>query len=153
MPKIDIAALPVETGSGYPAKYNQGFEHRHTTRMGDASGITQFGVNLVRLDPGAMSSLRHWHEEQDEFLVVTEGRLTLVDDAGETLLSPGDCAAFPKGDANGHHIVNQSEATGAFVVVGSRTPTETGWYPDIDMKVTFAEQQFSFTKRDGTPIE
>ena len=152
MPKIDIASLPVRTGSGYPDRYNVGFEGRKATALGDPSGLTQFGVNLVQLDPGAQSALRHWHEEQDEFLVVMSGDLVLIDDDGETPLKPGDCCAFPKGDANGHHIVNQTDTVGSFIVVGTRTATETGWYSDIDMMVKFQGNAFSFTRQDGSEI-
>ncbi|MEL7116748.1 MAG: cupin domain-containing protein [Pseudomonadota bacterium] len=152
MPKIDIGALPWRNGSSYPAPHDQGFETRHQVALGDPMGLTQFGANLVRLEPGGRSSLRHWHVEQDEFLVVTSGDLTLVDDDGETPLSPGDCCAFPANDGNGHHIVNQSDADGSFVVVGTRTPTETGWYSDVDMKVQVENGVFSFTKQDGTDI-
>lgn len=153
MPKIDMKNLPETSGSGYPAPYNEGFERRHNQRLGAAAGLTQFGANHVRLEPGAMSSQRHWHEEQDEFLVVTAGELTLVDDNGETPLVPGDCCAFPKGDGNGHHIINKSDADGCFVVVGTHTATETGWYSDIDMKVTAEHGAFTFTRKDGSPIE
>ncbi len=153
MPKINISSLPTNSGSSYPKPYDQGFEKRHTTRLGDVSGITQFGANLVRLEPGGKSSLRHWHVQQDEFLVVTDGELTLVDDNGDTLLVAGDCAAFPKNDGNGHCIENKSDADGAFVVVGTRTPTETAWYSDIDMKVAVENGEFTFTRQDGSPIE
>lgn len=152
MPKIDIASLPVTTGSGYPKPHDAGFEKRAQTRLGDVSGLTQFGVNLVRLEPGGMSSLRHWHERQDEFLVVTEGALVLVDDTGDTLLEPGDCCAFPAGDENGHHIVNRSDSAGAFIVVGTRTVTERGWYSDVDMRVDVADGEFRFSKRNGAPL-
>ena len=152
MPKLDLNALPSETGSGYPAEFDQGFEKRHTTRLTNPGGITQFGVNHVRLEPGAKSSLRHWHEEQDEFLVVTEGQLTLVDDHGDTPLSPGDCCAFPKGDGNGHCIANHSDTDGAFIVVGTRTPTETAHYPDIDLKYVQGSDGYSFTRKDGSPM-
>jgi len=152
MSKIDISKLKSRTGSGYPAPYNQGFETRHQTSLGDPMGITQFGANLVRLEPGARSSLRHWHEQQDEFLVVTEGQLVLVDDDGETQLNEGDCCAFPKGRANGHQIVNQSQADGSFVVIGTRTEQEQAWYSDIDMKVTSDANGFNFTRRDGSDI-
>ena len=152
MPKIDIASLPSRSGSGYPAPHNEGFDSRRTTALGDPAGLTQFGVNLVTLDPGGQSSLRHWHETQDEFLVVTEGSLTLVDDQGATLLQPGDCCAFPAGDRNGHHIVNHSNAPGSFVVVGTRTKSERGWYSDIDMRVEFEDGQFNFTRKDGSPV-
>ncbi|MGP6089527.1 cupin domain-containing protein [Antarctobacter jejuensis] len=153
MPKIDIEGLPVRTGSTYPAPHDEKVRGRSQVRLGDPSGLTQFGVNLVRLAPGAMSSLRHWHERQDEFLVVTEGNLTLVDDTGETPLTPGDCCAFPAGDPNGHHIVNNSDGPGAFVVVGTRTETETGWYSDLDLKVEVADGKMRFLKRNGEGLD
>lgn len=153
MPKIDLSSLPVVSGSSYPPPHDAAMAGRSTQRLGDASGLTQFGVNLVRLAPGAMSSLRHWHERQDEFLVVTEGALVLVDDHGDTPLRPGDCCAFPAGEANGHHIVNRSDAPGAFVVVGTRTESETGWYSDVDMKVEVAEGRMRFLRRDGAELD
>ena len=152
MTKIDMESLPSRSGSGYPPPHNEGFEGRHQTALGDPYGLTQFGVNHVRLEPGARSSLRHWHEEQDEFLVVTEGTLTLVDDSGDTVLVPGDCCAFPKGKPNGHHIVNKSQDDGCFIVIGTRTPTEAGWYSDVDMKVVVDQGVFTFTRRDGSEI-
>ncbi|WP_317133905.1 cupin domain-containing protein [Tropicibacter oceani] len=153
MPKIDLNEVPVTTGSSYPKPYDQMFAGRRQLRLGQASGLTQFGANLVRLAPGAMSSLRHWHEQQDEFLMVTEGVLTLVDDKGDTEMRPGDCAAFPAGDPNGHHMVNRSDSIGAFLVVGTHTPTETGWYSDIDMKVESQGGNFHFTRKDGGALK
>lgn len=152
MPKLDLAGIPVSTSSSYPAPHDAAVKGRSNQRLGDAGGLTQFGANLVRLAPGAMSSLRHWHERQDEFLMVTEGQLTLIDDAGETPLTVGDCCTFPAGDANGHHIVNLSDADGAFLVIGTRTDTETGWYSDIDMKVSIDAGKMTFTRRDGSPL-
>lgn len=153
MPRIDLDALEWTHGSSYPGGYAAMVGNRSQKRLGDPAGLTQFGANLVRLGPGALSSLRHWHEQQDEFLVVTEGALVLVDDHGETPLVPGDCCAFPAGDANGHHIVNRSDSDGAFVVVGTRTATETGWYSDVDMMVTAQDGQMTFTRRDGSALE
>ena len=153
MPKIDIDALPVKTGSTYPGPMAAKMGGRAQVALGDPMGLTQFGVNLVTLQPGALSSLRHWHEKQDEFLVMTEGELALIDDHGETLLKPGDCAAFPAGDANGHHLVNKSDAPGSFVVVGTRTPTEVGYYSDEDMMVRIDADGYTFTKRDGSPVD
>ncbi|KUF11242.1 cupin domain-containing protein [Pseudoponticoccus marisrubri] len=152
MPKIDIEAVEIRTGSSYPAPHGAAMAGRRQQRLGDAAGLTQFGVNLVRLAPGAMSSLRHWHERQDEFLVVTAGQPTLVDDTGETPLAPGDCCAFPAGDANGHHLVNRGETEAAFVVVGTRTPDETGWYSDLDMKVEVTGGEMRYTRRNGTAL-
>lgn len=153
MPKIDINALPVKTGSTYPAEYAARIGDRRQVRLGEASGLTQFGANLVTLGPGAMSSLRHWHEQQDEFLVVTQGVCTLIDDHGETRLYPGDCAAFPAGDANGHNIVNQTDQDAGFVVIGTHTATEAAHYSDIDMKVTARDGAVTFTRRDGTAFK
>lgn len=150
MPKIDLSAIPARTGSSYPAQYQAQMEGRSQKRLGDAAGLTQFGVNHVRLAPGALSSLRHWHEQQDEFLIVTKGNLVLIDDTGETALLVGDCCAFPAGDANGHHIANKSEHDSEFVVVGTRTAKETGWYSDIDMKVEVADGQMAFLRKDGS---
>lgn len=152
MPKIDLAAIPVKTGSAYPGKRAALMDGRTQIAVGDAAGITQFGANIVTLAPGALSSLRHWHEQQDEILIVLSGVLTLVDDHGETELKTGDCAAFPAGDGNGHHLVNNSSADGSFFVIGTRTATETGWYSDEDMKVTFDANGFAFTRKDGSDL-
>lgn len=152
MPKIDLNAVPVRTGSSYPAPHDAAMEGRSQQRLGEAAGLTQFGANLVRLAPGAMSSLRHWHEHQDEFLVVTEGALTLIDDTGETLLAPGGCCGFAAGDPNGHHIVNRSEADGTFVVVGARTHRETGWYSDVDLRVEVENGKMRFSRRNGAEV-
>ena len=153
MPKIDISAIPFKTGSSYPGKESAKMAGRSQAPLSKAGGLTQFGANLVHLAPGALSSLRHWHEQQDEFLVVTAGVCTLVDDHGETILHPGDCAAFPAGDANGHHIVNKSDATASFVVVGTHTDTEIGHYSDVDMMVRVDDTGYNFTRRDGSPIK
>jgi len=152
MPKIDLTKIPVKTGSGYPGTLAAKMDGRAQQAVGNAGGITQFGANIVTLEPGALSSLRHWHEQQDEMLVVISGELTLVDDSGDTQLRSGDVVAFPAGDENGHHIVNKSNADGKFFVVGTRTSTETGWYSDEDMKVSFDENGFNFTRRDGSPL-
>ncbi len=152
MPKIDIPSLSVKTGSAYPGKRAAMMDGRSQIAVGDAAGITQFGANIVKLAPGALSSLRHWHEKQDELLVMMSGELTLIDDNGEITMTTGDVAAFPAGDSNGHHLVNKSDAEGSFLVVGTRTPTETGWYSDEDMMVKFDETSFDFTRKDGSPL-
>ena len=152
MPKIDLSANPPTTGSIYPAPYDAEMAGRSYLRLGDGAGITQFGVNITILAPGAKSSLRHWHENQDEFVMAIAGELTLIDDAGDTNLQPGDCAAFPAGDANGHQIVNRSQSEGRFLVIGTRTDTEVAHYSDIDMKVTFDAGGFNFTQKDGAPL-
>lgn len=152
MAKLDLSSIDRRTGSVYPGRLDALMEGRSSLRLGDAGGLTQFGVNLVRLEPGAASSLRHYHMKQDEFVMVTEGVCTLIDEHGAHQMQPGDCAAFPAGDANGHTFENRSDAPAAFLVVGTRTPTETAFYSDIDMKVTVDDSGFTFTRKDGSPL-
>ena len=153
MPKLDLDKLPVKTGSGYPGHRAALMQGRSQIAVGDAGGLTQFGANIVILAPGALSSLRHWHEQQDEALVVLTGHPTLVDDTGETPLAPGDVATFPAGEANGHHLINKTNEEARFFVVGTRTATETAWYSDEDMKVTSDAAGFHFTRKDGSPLD
>jgi len=152
MAKLDPGQIPRRTGSNYPGRLAEAVRGRSSQRLGDAGGLTQFGVNLVRLEPGALSSLRHWHEKQDEFVMVTEGVCTLIDDTGEHRMEPGDCAAFPAGEANGHHLRNDTDAPAAFLVVGTRTETEIAHYSDIDMMVTIDANGTRFTRKDGSPL-
>jgi len=152
MPKIDLDQVPLRTGSSYPEPYNSQMAGRSSKPLGQAAGLTQFGANLVMLAPGAMSSQRHWHLHEDEFLVVTQGTLVLVEDQGETTLRPGDCAAFRAGVANGHHLVNRTDAEAQFVVVGTSHPAEVCTYSDIDMMVTAHHGTDTFTRKDGSPM-
>src|SRR6187402_3817364 len=108
MPKIDLSRIPETNVTGYPSPFNQAVAGRWYRRLAPATGLTEFGVSFVRLEPGGISSQRHWHEGEDEFLVMLEGEAVLVEDEGETRLRPGDCAAFPKGVPNGHQLVNRS---------------------------------------------
>lgn len=151
MPKIDLSELPVKTGSIYPAPHDEAMRGRSSIRLSDAYGLGQFGVNITILEPGARSSLRHWHETQDEFVIVLSGTCVLIDDNGETPLATGECAAFPAGDPNGHCIANNSTTEARFLVVGTRTPTETAHYSDIDMMIHMDEAGAAFSHRDGTP--
>jgi uncharacterized cupin superfamily protein len=153
MPKIDLSQLTARTGSIYPAPHDAEMEGRSSLRVGDAGGLTQFGANIVILAPGAKSSLRHWHERQDEFVMVTQGTCTLVDDHGETPMSVGDCATFKAGDPNGHCFINKTDDEARFLVIGTRTETETGWYSDIDLKISVDATGFTFTRKDGTPLK
>jgi uncharacterized cupin superfamily protein len=118
--------------------------------VGDAAGLTQFGVNIVTLDPGVWSSQRHWHSHEDEFVYVTEGELVLVTDAGEEIMRPGDCAGFKGGDRDGHHLQNRSNKVARFLVVGARIPEDWGEYPDIDMK--FLPGRGGYTRKNGEPL-
>lgn len=151
MPKIDFDKVPVKTGSIYPEPYASQMAGRSSLRLGDAGRLTQFGANLVTLEPGAKSSLRHWHAHEDEFVMVTQGECTLVQDAGETVLRTGDCAAFPAGDTDGHHFVNKSSAEARFLVVGTRATHEIATYSDIDLKVELRDGAATFTHKDGSP--
>ncbi|MFT3793086.1 MAG: cupin domain-containing protein [Rudaea sp.] len=148
MPKIDLAAVPVRKGSGYPAPFDSPCADRTRRRLGNAAGLRDFGVNLMTLPPGGWSSQRHWHSDEDEFVYVLEGELTLVEDEGETLLRAGECAAFPKNTGNGHHLKNRSSTTAVYLEVGSRMPNDITTCSDVDMMSSNADGRF--TRKDGT---
>ncbi len=150
MPRLDLSNVPVKTGSIYPSPYAEMMAGRSSMRLGDAGGLMQFGVNLVTLQPGALSSLRHWHLNEDEFVMVTEGECTLVQDAGYTLMRAGDCAAFPAGDPDGHHFINRTDRVARFLVVGSKAPREVATYSDVDLQVEIAAGKARFSHKDGT---
>ena len=134
MGKIDIAAAPTRFGTGYPDPYAQACAGRRRWRLGDAAGLDQFGVNLLRLPPGQWSSQRHWQHTEDEFVYVLEGEVVMVTDAGEEPMRPGDCAGFKAGVADGHHFQNRSGREAVLLEVGTRTPGGDGaTYPDIDL--------------------
>jgi uncharacterized cupin superfamily protein len=147
MPKIDIAAAPTKHGTGYPPPHDAPCLERKRWRLGDAAGLTQFGVNLQRLAPGVWSSQRHWHSAEDEFVYVLEGEVVLVTEAGEQVLRAGDCAGFPAGEPNGHHLQNRSDREAVLLEVGSRRADDTCEYPDIDMAMDAAGD---FVRRDGS---
>lgn len=147
MPKIDLDSIEQVNRTGYPAPFNEHVAGRWYRRLAPAGGLTDFGVSHVVLKPGAWSSQRHWHDGEDEFLVMLEGEAVLVEDKGETLLRAGDCAAWPKGNTNGHHLRNDSERDCTFIVVGGGTNTGGG-YSDIDMMWTADGR---FVRKDGTP--
>ncbi|HEY3776996.1 MAG TPA: cupin domain-containing protein [Rhizomicrobium sp.] len=149
MPKIHIGAVPERKGSGYPAPFHLPAGERVRKPLGDAGGLTQFGVNLLRLPPGCWSSQRHWHSAEDEFVWVLSGEVTLVTDDGEQILRTGDCAAFPKGEPNGHHLVNKSRQNAVVLEVGTRSSGDVCEYPDIDMRID--ARVGHYTHRDGTP--
>jgi uncharacterized cupin superfamily protein len=148
MPKIDIETAPTSFGTGYPPPFDEPCKGRTRWRLGDAAGLTQFGVNLMRLPPGQWSSQRHWHSHEDEFVWVVEGEVVLVTDEGEQVLGAGDCAAFPAGAANGHHLQNRSDREVVLLEIGSRFPDKDGCdYPDIDMIARPGEE--GYRHRDG----
>jgi uncharacterized cupin superfamily protein len=131
--KIDMDKLPVRTGSGYPEPFRQRSLTRTKKRLGDAAGLSDFGVNLTRLPPGEWSSARHWHKLEDEFVWILEGELVLVTDEGEQVMKAGDCAGFPKNTPNGHHFLNRSDRDAVYLEVGTRSQNEEAFYPDIDL--------------------
>lgn len=150
MSKINLATVPVKTGSIYPSPYFEMMAGRSSLRLGDAGGLTQFGANLVILQPGALSSLRHWHLNEDEFVMVTQGACTLVQDAGETVMQAGDCAAFPAGTPDGHHFINHTAAEARFLVIGTKAQVEVATYSDVDLRVEMSAGKARFTYKDGT---
>ena len=148
--RIDIAALPVSVGSGYPTPFNLPCAARARVRLGDAAGLTDFGVNLLRLPPGVWSSQRHWHSAEDEFVYVLEGEVVLVTDVGEEILRPGDCAGFKAGAHDGHHLQNRSNRDAVVLEVGARKRAEDeGEYPDIDLR--FLKGGVGYAHKDGSP--
>lgn len=157
MPKIDIASAPHFKGSGYPAPFDEPCKQREGVRLGTAAHLTQFGVNLLTLAPGAWSSQRHWHRHEDEFLWVLAGEVVLIEDDGETLLRAGDCAAWAAGVENGHHLVNRGTAPARLLVVGTRDNADWGEYPDIDLRFNAGRYDRTnaaasvFAHKDGTP--
>lgn len=150
MPKLDLSSVATKTGSIYPEPYAAMMKGRSSLRLGDAGGLTQFGVNLVTLQPGALSSLRHWHLNEDEFIMITAGECVLVQDGGETVMRVGDCAAFPAGNPDGHHLINRTDRVATFLVVGTKAVAETATYSDVDMVARTAAGKARFEYKDGT---
>ncbi len=134
MPKIDLATLPVNTGSGYLPPYREAVSGRAWQMVAAAGGLTQFGANFVTLQPGGWSSQRHWHSAEDEMVVILSGEVVLVEEGSETPLKPGDIATFKAGTPNGHHLQNRTSAPATFLAIGTDHPaTDECHYPDIDM--------------------
>jgi uncharacterized cupin superfamily protein len=138
-------------GTIYPAEFAKGFEGRIKRALGNAGGLTQFGVNLTTLEPGAMSAHRHWHAREDEFIYVLEGELALVTNAGEEVLTPGMAATFPAAEANGHQLINKGTQPATYLEVGTRSPDEDAQYPDIDLRLTKRAGKVVFMHKSGKP--
>jgi uncharacterized cupin superfamily protein len=150
--RIDAATLEVVIGSLYPPPYDQPCRNRERRRLGDAAGLKQFGVNLMRLPPGSWSSQRHWHSREDEFVYVLAGEVTLVTDAGTEVLRAGDAAGFRAGDPDGHTLQNRSAADVLVLEVGTRAHSEdVTTYPGIDLMAPAGGVPTTFTHQDGTP--
>jgi uncharacterized cupin superfamily protein len=149
--RIDVASITPVTGTLYPAPFDLPCRARERRRIGDAAGLTQYGVNVLRLPPGAWSSQRHWHTAADELVYMVAGEVVLVTDEGEELLRAGDAAGFKAGDGNGHHLQNRSQADAVVLEIGSRLPDDAGHYSDIDMLAPAGGKPAIFTHRDGRP--
>jgi uncharacterized cupin superfamily protein len=152
MPKIDISKLPVDTVTNYPDPFWQPITGRERKRLGNAVGLSQFGVNLTTLKPGAWSSQRHWHRNEDEFVFVLEGELTLVEDhRSETVLKPGDAAGWKADGRVGHCLINRTQKDAVYIEVGTRAATETAVYPDIDMRAEKDKTGMRYVHKNGEP--
>ena len=151
--RIDVENLQALIGTLYPPPFDEPCRARERTRLGDPAGLTQFGVNLLRLPPGAWSSQRHWHTGEDEFVYVLAGEVVLVTDAGEETLRAGDAAGFPANDLDGHCLQNRSGADATVLEIGTRMKGSVAYYPDIDMVAPAGGKPAAYTHRDGTPYD
>jgi uncharacterized cupin superfamily protein len=147
--KIDLHAVPTIQGSRYPAPFHEPCKARARQRIAHAAGLTQYGVNLLRLAAGAWSSQRHWHSGEDEFVYVLEGEVVLVSESGDEVLRAGDCAGFKAGDADGHHLKNLSDRDAVILEIGSRRSEDEVAYPDIDLHIR--DRESGFTHKNGEP--
>ncbi len=154
MPIIDDPLkLPARRSTIYPKPFAAGFEGRIKRAMTEALGLTQFGVNLTTLEPGARSALRHWHAKEDECIYVLSGELALVLNDGEHVLKPGMAAGFPAGVADGHHLINRSDAPATYLEIGTRSRDEISTYPDDDLVAKKQEGGYRFFHKDGTAYD
>ena len=151
MPKIDIAKLPVESRSTYPEPFNRVVAGRERKRLGIAAGLDQFGVNLTTLKPGAASSLRHWHEKEDELVYMLEGEVVLIENESETVLKTGDAAGFKANIRNGHHLINKSARDAVYLEIGTRSKHERAEYSEVDMVMTRDDTGGHYSHKDGKP--
>jgi len=152
-PAFDPKELPEQSTTGYPEPYRSRVAGRRRRRLGDAAGLKNFGVNLTRLDPGAESSMRHWHSKQDEFIYVLEGEVTLVTNAGRQRLTPGMAAGFPAGKADGHQLINETDRPVLYLEIGDRAPGDGATYSDVDLAARMADGKWVFTRKDGSPFK
>lgn len=151
MPKIDVDKIAPDTATRYPPPHNKAVEGRSRKRLGNAAGLTQFGVNLCTLKPGAASSQRHWHENEDELVYVLAGEVVMCEDDGEIVLKAGDVAAWKAGVTNGHCLINRSDRDAVFIEVGSRAAVERAYYSDIDMMIVRDDKGARYMKKNGEP--
>jgi uncharacterized cupin superfamily protein len=151
-PALDPSTVEPRTTSMYPEPYRSRVLPREKRALGDALGLTKFGVNLTTLPPGKESSMRHWHTHEEEFVFVISGEVVLRTDAGEQVLEAGQCAGFPLGTADGHQLVNRSSAPAVYLEVGNRDAADAAYYSDIDLHYNHPARRGGYSRRDGTPI-
>jgi Uncharacterized conserved protein, contains double-stranded beta-helix domain len=151
LPALDPATVAPRHGSGYPEPFRSRMGQRAKLRLGDACGLTRFGVNLVSLGPGGQSALRHWHTHEDEFVYVLEGEVVLVTDAGEQVLRAGDCAGYPAGSRDAHHFVNRGNALARYLEIGNREAADRPFYPDDDVMWIEDADGGRYVHKDGRP--
>lgn len=149
LPAVDPADVPAVSGSSYPEPFRSRMGERSKKRLGDAAGLTRFGVNLVTLGPDGQSALRHWHTLEDEFVYVLEGEVVLVSNTGEQTLGAGMCAGYPAGADDGHHLVNRSGAIAKYLEIGNRDDSDIANYPDDDLLWCDDETGFYAAHKDG----
>ncbi len=153
LPALDPADLPEIRGSGYPEPFRSRVADRSKKRLGEATGLTKFGVNLVTLGPGGQSALRHWHTLEDEFVYVLAGVVTLISDEGEQILGAGMCAGYPAGKRSAHYFVNRSGAPAQYLEVGNRIEGDNAFYPDDDLMWMETERGTIAAHKDGSRYE
>ena len=151
MPKIDRSKIPFTNNASYPKEFAPVIEGREKQKLGDAVGLTQFGVNVSRIKAHSKSALRHWHESEDEFIYVLEGEITLREDHGVTVLKPGDAAGWKADSRIGHCLVNSTQKDAVYIEVGTRAPHETAVYPDIDMRAERDKTGQRYVRKTGEP--
>ena len=149
LPALDPATVEERRGSGYPEPFRSRMGDRVKRRLGEACGLTRFGVNLVTLGPGGQSALRHWHTLEDEFVYVLSGEVVLITDGGEQVLGPGLCAGYPAGSRDAHHFVNRGRDPAIYLEIGNRTPGDAAFYPDDDLMWGEDEQGQFAAHKDG----
>ena len=152
MPKIDIAKIPAQRIASYPREFAHVIAGREKRRIGDAVGLTQFGVNITRIEAGSASALRHWHEQEDEFIYMLDGELVLQENDGETVLRPGDAAGFKAGSGIAHCLINRTARDALYLEVGTRAKSERVHYPDVDFLMERDETGRRFFRKSGEPI-
>ncbi len=149
MPVIDVDSIVPNSGSNYPKPFDEIASKKSWLELGQAAGLTQFGVSMMTIEPGGMSSQRHWHEGEDEFLLMISGELVLVEENKETVMRSGDMAGFKAGIENGHHMVNRSEGEAKFLIVGTSAANDICHYPDIDLRFEANEKGDRYVNKAG----